>query len=589
MTAITLALCQFRPTKGSVAANLDRIEAAFGLASAAAVVPDVLIFPEGMATGYFLEGGVHEHAMTADALYAELEARHRRSGAPPLEICLGFYELFEDRLHNSAIWVALGGTDAGIRHVHRKVFLPTYGVFDEERFVEAGREVRAFDTRFGRAAILVCEDAWHSLTATIAALDGAQLIAVPAASPARGLVPDPRHPGLPTSLVRWDRVVESIGSEHGVFVALSQLVGFEGGKGFPGGSIVVNPAGDVIARAPLFEDAMLPVTIDLDEVARVRASAPSLADLAVKLPHLVANLEDLGRTVEREQPRSGRAPASGSAPPVAAPDLRIDTALTTRWLVEFIRDEVTRRRAFKRVLVGLSGGVDSALAAWLAVAALGKENVIGVRMPYRTSSHESLDHARCVTRALGIDERTVDITAAVDAYAAASGVPMTPARLGNVMARLRMVTLFDLAAALDAIPLGTGNKSERLLGYFTWHADDAPPVNPLGDLFKTQIRELARAVGVPAAILDKPPTADLVAGQTDEGDIGIGYDRTDPILEMLLRGHREDAILTAGFTRSEVELVRKRLDGTHWKRRLPSVAMVSQTAIGEYYLRPLDY
>ena len=183
----------------------------------------------------------------------------------------------------------------------------------------------------------------------------------------------------------------------------------------------------------------------------------------------------------------------------------------------------------------------------------------------------------------------MDISAAVDGYVAASGVSMTPARRGNVMARLRMVTLFDLGAALDAIPLGTGNKSERLLGYFTWHADDAPPVNPLGDLFKTQVRELAGAVGVPAVIIDKPPTADLVAGQTDEGDIGIGYDRTDPILEMLLRGHREEAILSAGFTRSEVELVRKRLDGTHWKRRLPSVAMVSQTAIGEYYLRPLDY
>jgi NAD+ synthase len=263
--------------------------------------------------------------------------------------------------------------------------------------------------------------------------------------------------------------------------------------------------------------------------------------------------------------------------------------LTRHWLAEFLRDEVVRRRGFRRVVVGLSGGIDSAVVAYLAAEALGAENVVAVRMPYRTSSVDSLQHAHLVTRALGVDERTVDISAAVDGYAVASGIAPTPQRLGNVMARMRMVTLFDLGAALDAIPLGTGNKSERLLGYFTWHADDAPPVNPIGDLFKTQVQQLAAALGVPAAILEKPASADLVAGQTDEGDFGITYARADPLLEMLLRGYRDDMILAAGFSDQEIALVRKRLDGTHWKRRLPSVAMVSQTAIGEYYLRPLDY
>jgi NAD+ synthetase len=157
------------------------------------------------------------------------------------------------------------------------------------------------------------------------------------------------------------------------------------------------------------------------------------------------------------------------------------------------------------------------------------------------------------------------------------------------MARMRMLTLFDLGAALEAIPLGTGNKSERLLGYFTWHADDAPPVNPIGDLFKTQVRSLAEHLGVPREIIDKPATADLIAGQTDEGDFGISYERADPILELLLQGYRDEMIASAGFTAAEIDIVRKRLDGTHWKRRLPSVAMISQTAIGEYYLRPVDY
>ncbi len=600
MPSITVALCQFRPTKGSLAANLDQIERVFAMVSAAPTPPDVLIFPEGMMTGYFLEGGVRDHAMDSHDLFAALRERHATSGAPPVELCVGFYERTGDRLYNSAIWVALGGADAGIRHVHRKVFLPTYGVFDEERFVEAGSDVRAFDTRFGRAAMLVCEDAWHSITGTIAAINGAQLIAIVAASPARGLMPDLQHPGQPTSLVRWDRLAQEMAGEHGVYVALAQLVGFEGGKGFPGGSIMVNPGGDIIARAPVFEDAMIPVHVDLDEIARARGATPLLADLELKLPHLLRSLD--ARRREGTVPRPGRSeelpgPGAREVPTapcfaqgeVTPPSLAIDPVLTRRWLTEFLRDEVVRRRGFKRVVIGMSGGIDSAVVAYLAVEAFGAENVVAVRMPYRTSSADSLAHARLVTQALAIEERTIDISAAVDGYAGASGITPTPQRLGNVMARMRMLTLFDLAAALDALPLGTGNKSERLLGYFTWHADDAPPVNPIGDLFKTQVRELALALGVPDAIIDKPASADLIAGQTDESDFGIAYARADPVLEMLLRGYGGATIRAAGFSDQEIALVRTRLDGTHWKRRLPSVAMVSQTAIGEYYLRPLDY
>ncbi len=170
--------------------------------------------------------------------------------------------------------------------------------------------------------------------------------------------------------------------------------------------------------------------------------------------------------------------------------LAIDAALAEQWLVHFIRDEMERRQ-FKRAVVGVSGGVDSAVTAYLAARALGPKNVIGVRMPYRSSSRESLDHAQLVIDALGIESRTIDITPAVDGYLChepdADG-----GRRGNVMARMRMITLFDLAAKHHAIPLGTGNKTERLFGYFTWHADDSPPINPLGDLFKTQVWALAR-------------------------------------------------------------------------------------------------
>jgi NAD+ synthetase len=227
--------------------------------------------------------------------------------------------------------------------------------------------------------------------------------------------------------------------------------------------------------------------------------------------------------------------------------------------------------------------------AFLAAEALGKENVVGIRMPYRSSSPESLAHAQLVIDQLGIQSRTVDISPGVDGIVGAIGGTSTPARRGNVMARMRMITLFDLSEEEKALPLGTGNKTERLFGYFTWHADDSPPVNPIGDLFKTQVWALARALGVPEVIVSKPATADLVSGQTDEGDFGISYARADVILHWLLQGYQAEQISSLGYTLQEIALVEKRLRSTHWKRRLPTVAMLSQTAIGEYYLRPVDY
>jgi len=209
-------------------------------------------------------------------------------------------------------------------------------------------------------------------------------------------------------------------------------------------------------------------------------------------------------------------------------------------------------------------------------------------MPYHTSSPDSLAHAQLVIDRLGIPSLTVDISPAVDGYLKVIG-DVDPARKGNVMARERMIVLFDLSAKYNALPLGTSNKSERLLGYFTWHADDAPPVNPLGDLFKTQVWALARHVGVPDEIVSKPATADLIKGQTDESDLGLPYPKVDRILQYLIQGLSPEEVVAHGFTPDEVELVRKRLDSTHWKRKLPTVAVLSQTAIGEFYLRPVDY
>ena len=596
---VRLGIAQFRPRKAAYRENLARVGDLFRSLADRPDPIDLLALPETAVSGYFLEGGVRELAVTAEALHESLAALHAESGAPPLDVAIGFYEVWNTRLYNSALVATLGGSAPGIRHVHRKIFLPTYGVFDEERFVEPGRWVQAFDTGWGRAAVIVCEDAWHSLVPTMTALDGAELLLILSASPARGIEPVADAAGRPASTVRWERTAQQIASEHGMYVAVAHLVGFEGGKAFPGGSLVADPRGQVALRAPIFEDALVTIELDLEEITRARAEEPLLSDLETHLPHLLDGLNvrrETGRLpgpTDRGLPRAGtpqprRRPRSAASDSGADP-LAIDTGLTRRWLVEFLRDEVTRRRGFERVVVGLSGGVDSAVVAYLAAEAFGPSNVTAVRMPYRTSSESSLSHAQLIIDALGIASRTVDISGGVDGLAANIGPPTTPARLGNVMARMRMITLFDLSAALGGIPLGTGNKTERLFGYFTWHADDSPPVNPIGDLFKTQVWSLARRLGVPAEIVEKAPSADLVVGQTDEGDFGISYARADLILHWILLGYDDERLVEKGFAPPEIQLVRRRLDTTHWKRRLPTVAMLSPTAIGEFYLRPVDY
>lgn len=599
---LPIAILQLRPRKGRYADNLARLgQLLRDAVSGPGDAPGLVVAPESALTGYFLEGGVRELAVEASQLFSDLSRVHREAGAPPLDMAIGFYESHRNHIYNSALYASLGGNDAGIRHVHRKVFLPTYGVFDEERFLAAGDKIEAFDTRWGRAAMLICEDMWHSVVPTIAALRGAEVLIVPSASPARGLR-DPSGEGdRPGSINRWERLAQDISGEHGVFVALAQLVGFEGGKAFVGGSLLTGPRGELLVEGPVFDEAVVHGLLDLDDIARVRAEMPLLADLEARLPGLIDQLrtEKPARSEEADdagEPGEAVAVAAAPArrartpvPPRNSEDLLdIDPALAERWLVEFLRDELVRRRGFEKAVLGLSGGVDSALVAYLAARALGPANVTGVRMPYSTSSPESLDHAQLVIDALGIQSRTVPISAAVDGMVAGVG-DTDPARKGNIMARCRMIALFDLSVALKALPLGTGNKTERLLGYFTWHADDSPPVNPIGDLYKTQVWALARHLGVPAVIVDKPATADLVTGQTDEGDLGVSYPRADRILHFLLSGYAPGTLVAAGFTRDEVEVVRRRLESTHWKRRLPTVAMVSQTAIGEWYLRPVDY
>lgn len=629
--SVHLAIVQFKPRKGDYKRNLVKLGEVFAQLDALTPRPEVAFLPEAAMSGYFLEGGVRDQAVTAGTLVRDLDAQYRAAvpSLEPMDVGVGFYEIWNNSIYNSALYVTLGGEAPIVRHVHRKVFLPTYGLFDEERFVDRGFEIRAFDTSWGRAAMLVCEDAWHSLSGTIAALDGAQMIFIPSASPARGLQPRTDEITGPSNLERWERLARDIASEHGVFTGLVHLVGSEGGKTFPGGSVVAGPRGDVKLRAPLWEEAIATVTLDTSELTRARVELPLLTDLQTMLPHLVRTIGKIqvneempldydpasangtssvgivsGEPSRREwKPEAGAAaenetnasrpkpsditvitaPASVMGPP----SLAIDAGFTADWLVSFLREEL-KLRGFSRGVLGLSGGVDSAVTAYLAARALGPSNVVGIRMPYRTSSSDSLAHAQLVIDALGIESRTVDITDAVDGYLLKEP-DASPGRRGNVMARTRMIVLFDQSEREKALPLGTGNKTERLLGYFTWHADDSPPINPLGDLFKSQVWELARYLGIPDEIVSKPASADLIEGQTDESDFGISYARADEILNWLVNGYSSADVEMHGFTSAEVELVWRRLSKTHWKRKLPTVAMLSSSAIGETYLRPVDY
>jgi NAD+ synthase len=259
--------------------------------------------------------------------------------------------------------------------------------------------------------------------------------------------------------------------------------------------------------------------------------------------------------------------------------MRIDPELVREVLVRFIRDEIGKF-GMRRAVIGLSGGLDSSLTCFLAAEALGPENVLAVRMPYRTSSLDSLLHAHLVIEQLGIPSETVEITPMVEPLF--ERFPdMDARRRGNVMARMRMIVLYDLSAAWGGMVVGTSNKTEILLGYFTLYGDGAHALAPLGDLYKRQVRQLARAVGVPEEIIQKPPTADLWLGQTDEGELGVTYEEADQILYLLVEERMTPEQVSAlGFDAGTVRRLWRMVRDTQFKRRTPIIAKLTSRTVG---------
>ncbi|HKY09785.1 MAG TPA: NAD+ synthase [Candidatus Binatia bacterium] len=269
-------------------------------------------------------------------------------------------------------------------------------------------------------------------------------------------------------------------------------------------------------------------------------------------------------------------------------EIPTNTALLREILTGFIRNEV-QKTGLTRVVVGLSGGVDSALSAMLAAEALGAENVLAVLMPYKSSHRDSLAHAEMVVKKSGIESLYVDISAQIDSYF--ERFPdADQRRRGNKMARERMTILYDHSLRWGGLVLGTSNKTELLLGYGTIYGDTASAINPLGDLYKTQVWALAEAIGVPEVIVAKVPSADLWAGQTDEGELGFTYREVDQLLYLMVdQRYTKPELVAAGFAEGFIDDVAQRIMATQFKRRLPVIAKVSQRTIDRDFRYSRDW
>ncbi len=269
--AFVAAVIQIKPTLGDVQLNLDRIaEAALQCSEEGA---DLAVFPECAVSGYLIEGASVEASLTTEELCGELEKR-LNGLKRPLDIVIGYYEKTEGQPFNSALYCECAEGKVKAIHQHRKFFLPTYGVFDEARFTQPGQDIAAFTSRLGRFGILICEDVWHSVLPTLLAVNGADVLLVPAASPGRGFAGT-----KPENVLRYERMLKAAADEHGIFTLSSCLVGFEGGKGMSGGSLIFDPFGNILAEAPLLEENIVMAELDLRLVAAARAKAPLLTDL----------------------------------------------------------------------------------------------------------------------------------------------------------------------------------------------------------------------------------------------------------------------------------------------------------------------
>ena len=633
-----IALAQIAPRLGSLEVNLATHHDL--LAKAREDGADLVVFPELGLTGYQLQDLASEVAMRLDDPRLATLAGATRG----LSAVVSFVEESAD--HRLFIAAALL-EDGEMRHVHRKLYLPTYGLFDERRFFAAGDVLRSVPSRLGIGlGIGVCEDFWHLSVPQLLALDGAQILINVSSSPGRDLAAT-NEVGLGTA-TSWRTLMRTYAQLTTSFVIFCNRVGVDESISFWGGSEVIAPSGQAIFSAPLYDEGLYMVDVPTADIRRERIALAAAARRTARTPGPGAE-PDRRRTLRpggrHECRRRGRAwlrpvadrgavpadrvrgprqagaspegarrgrhttsshggprhvtatePSAELVPPFDLPtELAIDTDIARRVIGEFIRGQL-EQAGFERAVLGLSGGIDSAVVGYLVAEAIGPERLLAVMMPYRTSSPASRADAESVIAALGCTSDLVDISPMVDGYFGSDTAPgsegsdvaaATPLRRGNFAARMRMSVLYDRSVTWGGLVVGTGNKTESLIGYTTLFGDSASAFNPIGDLYKSQIRQLAVALGVPDAIVRKPPTADLWPGQTDEIEGGFSYPVLDRLLFWRIDKRRSmEEMAELGFERALVERVDRLVAGSEFKRQVPPIAKLGPRTAGVDYLYP---
>jgi len=561
MRRLRVSLAQINPTVGDIEGNTRRI--VDGIAQARALGADLVAFPELAVTGYPPEDLLFKSAFIEANLAALADVTKAARG---LTAVVGFVDRRQD-LFNAAA-VIHDGTLAGVYH---KQFLPNYGVFDENRYFQAGREATVFSIGTTCVGVNVCEDIWYPTGPTTPqALAGAELIVTINGSP--------YHAGKAHFR---ERMIATRAADDVVWLAFVNMVGGQDELVFDGASIVVDPHGETVARGRQFAEELVTADIDLDAVFRARMQDSRRRK---------ETLDAARAPVISVTPAVARTAAPPVSPQVAEPLPRVDEVFQA--LIVGTRDYV-RKNGFKRVVIGLSGGIDSSLVAAVAVEALGRENVTGVTMPSPFSSRGTRDDARRLAKSLGIEFMRLPITPVFKGFLKSLAEPFKGLKEDvteeNIQARIRGTLLMALSNKFGWLVLTTGNKSEYAVGYSTLYGDMAGGFAVIKDVFKTLVYDVARHVNaragravIPETVFERAPSAELRPDQRDQ-DTLPPYPELDAILEAYVENDLSVADMVArGSDRETVQRTVAMVDRNEYKRRqAPPGVRVSPKAFGK--------
>ncbi len=564
---LRVALAQINPIVGDLEGNTRLIVDRIGEARDHHV--DLVCFPELALTGYPPEDLVLKPAFVRDNL-KQLEQVVRATAG--ISVVVGFVD-DDGEIFNAAAFIR----DRELKAVYHKVFLPNYGVFDEERYFAVGHRCPIFEQNGMRIGVTVCEDCWYpSGPMALQAEHGAELMV--------NINGSPFHAG---KRVERERMVAGRAADYGAFVAYVNTVGGQDELVFDGNSVVFGPRGEMLAHASSFQEQLLLCDIDAGPVPfhrpleKIRHEAEGAARLELEVTEIPIE----------SKPAAGRQPlkAQVAQPLEGASEIYAAVVLGTR-------DYIHKQR-FKKVIIGLSGGVDSALTATVAADALGPENVIGVRMPSRHTSDESLEDAAAVAESLGIELMDFPIEPAHRGFEEILADAFKGTRPGiaeeNIQPRIRMTILHALSNKFGYIVLTTGNKSEIATGYGTLYGDIAGGFAVLKDITKTTVYELCRyrnslSEVIPARVISKPPSAELKPGQKDTDSLPA-YEELDPILMGYVEQDLSpEELVAAGHNPKTVARVVELVDRSEYKRRqAPPGVKITPRAFGRDRRMPI--